>query len=81
MATVPTPEELQYQLEHIDEDRTGKIIAANVACLTIAFIFVGLRFLSRWMKRIKYEADDWLVVAGLVRLLHYIEDSHKVREC
>ena len=67
MATVPTPAEIQYQQEHIGENRIPNIIAANVACLTLAFVFVGLRFLSRWMKRIKCEADDWLVVAGLVR--------------
>ena len=66
MATVPTPAEVKYQQEHIEENRVANLIAANAACLTLAFIFVGLRFYSRWMRRIKCEADDWLVVAGLV---------------
>ena len=66
MATVPSSSEIQYQQEHIHESRVANLIAANVACLALSFVFVGLRFLSRWMKKIKCEADDWLVVAGLV---------------
>jgi len=67
MATIPTPAEAQYQKDHIDDTRVTSLIVANVVCLALAFVFVGLRFLSRWMKRIKCEADDWLIVAGLVR--------------
>lgn len=66
MATVPTPAQVLYQQEHIDDDRVANLIAANASCLALAFIFVGLRFMARRMKRIRYEADDWLCVGGLV---------------
>ena len=66
MASNPTPAELLYQQEHIEENRVAALIATNTTFLTIAFIFVGLRFQSRRIRKTKYEADDWLVVAGLV---------------
>ncbi len=67
MATIPSSAEVLYQQEHISENRVAALIAANAACLSLAFIFVGLRFQARRMRQTKYEADDWLVVAGLVR--------------
>lgn len=66
MATIPTPAQVQYQQDRIEENRVGNLIAANAACLGFAFIFVGLRFVARWMRKIRCEADDWLVVAGLI---------------
>ena len=71
MATIPTPAEIQEQEMHISDDATPSIIAATAVCYTIACVAIALRFLSRRMAKIKYEADDWLVVAGLVRHLAF----------
>ena len=67
MATLPTPAEIKYQEMHISDNAAPSIIAANAICYSIACIAIALRFLSRRVAHIKYEADDWLVVAGLVR--------------
>ena len=68
MASLPTPQEIAYQEAHITDNRSGSIIAAGVTCYTIGIIAVALRFLSRRISKIRYEWDDWLVCAGLVRL-------------
>ena len=67
MASKPSLANIHYQKAHISESRVGSIIAANVICYTIGCLAVVLRFVSRRLSNIKYEWDDWLVVAGLVR--------------
>ena len=66
MATVPTTAELQDQRDHINETLVPSLVASNTVCLILAHIAVALRFLCRRMTRVKYEYDDWLIVAGLV---------------
>lgn len=66
MATVPSPGQLSYQQSHFNETRIPDIIASNVVCLSLACIAVALRFYSRRIKQIRYEADDWLILGGLV---------------
>lgn len=80
MASIPTPQEIAYQEAHITDDKSGAIIAASAACYAIGIIAVALRFLSRRISKIRYEWDDWLVVAGLVRphlpsILHIVYSS------
>lgn len=67
MATMPTPAEILEQEMHISDDRGPNIIAANAICFTIACVAVVLRFLARRRAMVRYEADDWLILAGLVR--------------
>jgi len=67
MATVLTPAEIRNQEDHISDNAVPNVIATNAACLSLAAIAVALRFICRRLKRIKYEADDWLILAGLVR--------------
>jgi len=67
MATVLTPAEIRYQEDHINDNAVPNVIATNAACFSLAVIAVALRFACRRIKRIKYEADDWLILAGLVR--------------
>lgn len=66
MATHLTPAEIRYQQDHIGDDARANVIAANAACLPLACIAVALRFGCRRMSRIKYELDDWLILAALV---------------
>ena len=67
MATMPTPAELMDQELHINDTMVPNIIATNAICFTIACIAVVLRFQARRMARVRYAADDWLIVVGLVR--------------
>lgn len=65
MAT-PSPQELHYQEEHRNENRGPEIISALAIMLAMAYVAVGLRFVSRRMVRAKLLYDDWVIVIGLV---------------
>ena len=73
MAFMPTPAEILYQEKHIYDNQVPNIIATNAICFPISCAAILLRFLSRRMGKAKYESDDWLIVAGLVRIPHLIE--------
>ena len=73
---MPTPAEILYQEKHISDNEVPNIIATNAICFPIACTAVLLRFISRRMSKIKYEADDWLIVAGLVRLSPFHRALH-----
>ena len=66
----PSPAKLLYEQQHITDDRSASLIAANVVCVSLAFVAVCMRFTSRRMAKIKYQADDWLIISGLVKT-HY----------
>lgn len=66
MATVPTEAELQHERAHYNETQVPALLASNILFLNLATMAVALRFLCRWMSRIKYQYDDWFIVAGLV---------------
>lgn len=66
----PSPAKLLYEQQHITDDRSASLIAANVVCVSLAFVAVCMRFTSRRMAKIKYQADDWLIISGLVTT-HY----------
>ena len=65
-----SPAKILYEQQHITDDRSAALIAANVVCVSLAFIAVCMRFTSRRMAKIKYKADDWLIISGLV-MIHY----------
>lgn len=47
----------------------SELIILTAAFLVSAVLLVILRFWSRYHTAAKYGADDWLIVAGLVRRL------------
>lgn len=67
MADMPTPSQIDYMKQHVEDDRRTEIIIANVICITVACIAVFARFYSRKIIRASLQADDWFIVAGLVR--------------
>lgn len=69
MAIVPSKADILYQKQHVYDNRGPAIIASHVICFSLASIAVVLRFVSRKIARVKYEADDWLIVGGLVLTL------------
>lgn len=64
---LPTPKEIQYQEEHIHDDRSGNIVTSHAICITIAVIAVLLRLISRRMIKASIQADDWMIIVALVR--------------
>lgn len=62
-----TPEQIQYQLAHRHEDRSGAIAGAISTVTVLATIAVILRFMARRAIRAKIMADDYFTVAALVR--------------
>ena len=65
----PSPSEIQYQLDHIHEDRSSDIVVSHVICLTIATVAVILRFASRRLCKAAILADDYMIIAALVRAI------------
>ena len=67
-----TPEQIEYQLAHRHEDRSGAIIGAITAVTILATTAVILRFMSRRVIRAKIMADDYFTVAALVRSICFV---------
>ena len=59
-------EQLQYMKAHITDDATSSVLGANIACLTLSYLAVVLRFLSRRLSRASFGADDWIILGALV---------------
>lgn len=70
-----TPEQIEYQLAHRHEDRSGSIIGAITAVTVLATIAVFLRFMARRVIRAKIMADDYFTIAALVRLTCLLSKS------
>jgi hypothetical protein len=60
--------ELLYARQEVSYEIIGHPETVGVtAVLVVAFLFVGLRFWSRYLTTASYGLDDLLLVAGLVR--------------
>ncbi len=64
-----TPADILYQQNYKEENKAAQIIAANVVMLASAYVAVALRFLSRRMSHTTLQADDWMIMAGLVSFM------------
>ena len=63
-----SPAEIQYEVEHIRQNRAPDIIASYVTCLSLACIAVVLRLVARRISRASLQVDDMTIVAALVRI-------------
>lgn len=68
-----SPSEMQYQLDHIQDNRAPAFIACYATCLALAFIAVLLRFIARRISRASVLADDWWILVSLVCHLHQLQ--------
>lgn len=59
--------EIQYQLEHVEDNRVNDIVVSNSVCIGLAATAVLLRFAARRLSKAKVGADDYMVTAALVR--------------
>ena len=64
--TEPTgPVELGQQANLDDGDRQTALLAGGIVLIAIASTAVTLRLVSRRLKRLSWEADDYLIVVAL----------------
>lgn len=61
-----SPEEIQYQLQHIHEDRSSDLITTFASCTALAYVAVILRLIARRVNRARIQADDCWVLIALV---------------
>ena len=59
---------LDYQKAHIHDDRGSLMVGVSITLMILSVITVALRFLSRWIKRLPWEADDYTMIPALVGL-------------
>ncbi len=60
-------QEIEYEMMHATDNRAPSLITAYAVCLSLAYVAVALRFISRRKSRLALMADDWMLVVGLVR--------------
>lgn len=61
-----SPEQLAYLKAHIKDDKGPRIIAISVTFIVMCSLSVGLRFVARNVRKLSWEADDYLMVPALV---------------
>ena len=57
---------IEYQVQHIHDDRTKAIIVSHAIVLPLAIVAVGLRFISRRLCKAQVQADDYTIIVALV---------------
>ena len=60
------PKEAEHQLAYVHDNKRASIAITYIICLPTTFVAVLMRFVSRRIGHIKYGADDWIMVLGLV---------------
>ena len=60
------PEEIQYELRNIHEDRASDLITTFATCTALAYIAVILRLIARRVNKAPLQADDFWVLIALV---------------
>ena len=68
MATI-SPNNIEYQLAHINDDKSVTLVTSLTISLVLAVAAVVLRFISRRLCKAKIQADDFLIVVALVRVI------------
>lgn len=62
----PTPADIQYQKDHINDTNAPAVLTACIICFTLAVIAVSLRVLSRRMAAASLGKDDYMIFVALV---------------
>lgn len=61
-----TQEEIDYQLIHIDEDRSEALVVSHTICLVLAGIAIILRLIARRISKAAIKADDYMIILAFV---------------
>ena len=60
------PQNIAFQTAHITDSKQSETLAAQIACLVIAYVGVALRFLARRLAKAQITSDDYVIVFALV---------------
>ena len=63
MASLPPP-----TTEEKGQNRGPSVVAANLVVAILATFAVALRFLARYLQKVGYKADDFLILLALVSI-------------
>lgn len=63
----PSSSEVQYQLNHINDNKSVEMVSSQICGMVVAFVAVALRLLSRRVGRVPILSDDYMIVVALVR--------------
>lgn len=62
----PSPEQIEYQLEHYNDSYVNEIHISMSICLALATVAVILRILARRMNKASLGKDDHMIFVALV---------------
>ncbi|MCJ1268762.1 hypothetical protein MMC22_008650 [Lobaria immixta] len=65
MAFGLSPEWLEYQLQHLNDDRAPEILGVGISFFTVATVAVCLRLLARKISKVRCGHDDYFIVIAL----------------
>ena len=69
------PEVIQYQLQHIQDNRAPDLIITFATCTALAYVAVILRLVARRTNKASLQADDfWALLALVSHRPHF--DTH-----
>ncbi|KAL8795742.1 MAG: hypothetical protein Q9195_001793 [Heterodermia aff. obscurata] len=74
----PSPEEIQYQIEHWDESYVGEMHISMSICLALATVAVILRVLARRMSKASIGKDDHMIFVALFFAAGYVTGNFVV---
>ena len=64
-----SPAQIQYQSQHIQDDRRGEILGTAISMMILSTVAVSLRFACRHERKLGISYDDWLIVVALAFLI------------
>ncbi|KAI9852405.1 MAG: hypothetical protein M1824_001994 [Vezdaea acicularis] len=65
MASLP-PAELKAQMDDIHNNKSPNLEAFFIICVVLSLLFVALRLVSRKVEKLKFKADDYMIIVGLI---------------
>ncbi|KAF2677799.1 hypothetical protein K458DRAFT_423648 [Lentithecium fluviatile CBS 122367] len=68
----PTPEQIQYMLDHIDESLVASIHISSGICVGVTFFSLVLRVISRRYISAAFAKDDYSILVGFAFYVAYI---------
>ena len=69
--SVLSPADVDYQMQHISDDKSKQLLATCVVSLCVASVGVALRITARRVNRFEtsLQADDYMIIVGFVGTL------------
>ena len=63
-----SPADVQYQIQHISDDKSKQLIATGVVSSCVASVAIVLRIVARRVNRFEtsLQADDYMIIIGFV---------------